>query len=59
MRKKYDWDKLKQEFIEGSWLTLSAFFEQKGIKYSSYARSKAAGWIEAREKYQTINPFQN
>lgn len=51
MRTKYDWQGLKHEFISGGWLNVSAFLKDKGITSNSYARSKAAGWLEARRRH--------
>ncbi len=48
---KYDWPRLKQEFIEGSWLTITSFLRSKNIKSNSRTRSQSKGWQEARGEY--------
>lgn len=51
MGRKYDWLKLKQEFITGSWLTITDFFRDKDIPSNSRARTNARGWQGARADY--------
>lgn len=40
---KKDWPKLKNEFVSGSWVTITAFFADKNIKNNSYARLPTNG----------------
>jgi len=57
---KYDWLRLRNEFISGDWLSLSDFFRDKKIKNNSRTRSVVTGWKEERRKYihQTIQKVQ-
>ena len=41
---KYDWPKLKTEYITGEFESLKAFAEAKGIPYQTL-RNNAAGWM--------------
>lgn len=54
MRKKYDWQNLKIEFVSGKWLTISTFCQDRGVRYNGYARSHTAGWLEEKKHYQDI-----
>lgn len=52
MAPKYDWTNLLEEFKKGGWLTVSSFFEAKGIKDSGQSRKMTANWLQLREDYQ-------
>jgi len=58
--KKYDWLKLKQEFVTGNWLTVADFFRDKNIPSNSRTRTHAKGWQGARVDYlkQVISQTQ-
>ncbi|MCL5090949.1 MAG: hypothetical protein M1514_02995 [Patescibacteria group bacterium] len=49
--RKYDWLKLRQEFITGNWLSVANFFRDKNIPSNSRTRTKARGWQGARGDY--------
>lgn len=51
MKSFYDWVKLKNKFILGSWLTIASFFKEKGIKNNSYSRTRVRGWLQERNEY--------
>lgn len=51
MRAKYDFQRLRDEFIRGGWLTVAEFFRAKGIPSNSRTRSKAKGWRAAKAEY--------
>lgn len=48
--RKYDWEKLKGEFLESDILTIREFFESKKIPLSNMVR--AAGWAKDKKEYQ-------
>lgn len=48
MRKIHDWSSLREEFIQGPWLTISTFLEAKRLRNNSYARKMSKGWLKAR-----------
>lgn len=50
--KKYDWEKLKQEFFESDYLEAKAFLIYKDIPYNTITRRYAKGWREAKKEYQ-------
>lgn len=50
--KKYDWEKLKQEFFESDYLEAKAFLIHKAIPYNTVTRRYAKGWREAKKEYQ-------
>lgn len=50
--KKYDWEKLKQEFFESDYLEAKAFLIHKYIPYNTITRRYAKGWREAKKEYQ-------
>lgn len=52
MKKLYDWQKLKNQFIGGNCLTLADFFRDQGIKNNSRSRLNARGWVGERHNYQ-------
>lgn len=49
-RKKYNWEKLKAEFIAGDWLNVTEFFRDKNIPMSN--SSKTVGWGDEKQKYE-------
>lgn len=49
--KKYNWDKLKLEYITGEWLSLSDFLRSKDLPTDGSVRRTTDGWIEERDKY--------
>lgn len=50
MRTKYNWQQLKAEFIQGSWLTIADFLRAKSIPNNSRTRINTRGWsLEKRE----------
>lgn len=51
MKKKYDWIKLKNDFVTGKYLTITDFFISKNVKNNSRSRINAKGWIEDRKSY--------
>lgn len=53
MRKVHDWLALREEFIQGSWLTIAAFLEHKKLRNNSYARKMSKGWLEARTAHRS------
>lgn len=48
MTRKFDWVRLKNLFVDGSWLTISSFLIDQNIQNNSYVRSKTLGWLESR-----------
>ncbi len=54
MTRKYDWQKLQDEFVRGDWLSLRQFFKEKRVPYSSYTRSRAKGWLKEKRDYQRL-----
>lgn len=58
MYAKYDWYKLKNEFVAGNWLTVADFFRGQCIKNNSRSRLSARGWLEDRRKYQEEVAFK-
>lgn len=60
MGRKYDWLKLKQEFVSGNWLTVADFFRDKSIPSNSRTRTNTKGWQGARAEYlkQVISQAQ-
>jgi len=50
--KKYDWEKLKQEFFESDYLEAKAFLIHKAIPYNTVTRRYAKGWREEKKEYQ-------
>lgn len=53
MRKIHDWSLLREEFITGSWLTIAAFLEARGVRNNSYSRKMSKGWLEARTAHRS------
>lgn len=51
MKRIYDWQILKNQFILGSWISIVAFFKDQGIKNNSRSRTSARGWIKERRHY--------
>lgn len=50
--KKYDWEKLKQEFFESSYMEVKAFFLNKGVPYNEYSRKFAKGWRNEKKEHK-------
>lgn len=48
--RKYDWEKLKTEFLRSDILTIREFFESHKIALSNMVR--AAGWAKDKKEYQ-------
>lgn len=48
--KKYDWVKLKAEFLSGDWLTAKDFLRDKKMPLANQKNTK--GWTEDKKKYQ-------
>lgn len=49
--RKYDWDKLKGEFVRGDILTIDEFLKSKGISHNGHVDTIVAGWLVEREEY--------
>ncbi|MCM8901314.1 hypothetical protein KVG29_08785 [Caldicoprobacter algeriensis] len=49
---RYDWDKLKKEFILGEYESVREFAAQKGIKYNGYFAAKTRGWTDEKRALQ-------
>lgn len=49
-KRKYDWIKLKQEFLQGDWLTVRDFLREKEIPISN--EIQCTGWIEEKKENQ-------
>lgn len=47
---KYNWDKLRAEFISGEWSSVTQFLTVK--KVPLYNRAKTKGWVDAKLKYR-------
>jgi len=47
---KYDWAKLKAEFLVGNWLSVADFINDKGMPKAKYKQT--TGWSEERKRYQ-------
>jgi hypothetical protein len=52
VKRIYDWQKLKNQFIGGNCLTLADFFCDQGIKNNSRSRLNARGWLGERRNYR-------
>ena len=50
--KKYDWEKLKQEFFESDYMEVKAFFLNKGVPYNEYSRKFAKGWRNEKKEHK-------
>jgi hypothetical protein len=48
--RKYNWEKLRAEFIAGEWLSIAQFFKDKKISISNQKRT--VGWVDAKKKHQ-------
>lgn len=48
-----DWINLKNQYITGNWVTVSAFFNANKIKNNSRNRTKTKGWKDERLDYLT------
>lgn len=53
MRKIHDWSSLREEFIQGPWLTIAAFLNAKKLLNNSYSRKMSEGWLEARTEHRS------
>lgn len=49
--RKYNWEKLKAEFLAGDWLTLTSFLKAKKIPMGS-AAGHADGWVAEKKRIQ-------
>jgi len=47
---KYNWEKLRAEFIAGEWTSVLQFLKDKKIAESNRKRTK--GWVDAKRNYQ-------
>ena len=47
---KYDWKQLEKEYILSDYKSVSAFFEDKGIKNNAYIRRNTKGWKEKKSQ---------
>jgi len=50
---KYDWNKLRREFILGNIDTVTNFFKAKGLAITGSIRKKTAGWTKQRDAIKT------
>lgn len=50
---KYDWLRLKDEFVRGKWFSVSEFLRVKNIPNNSYSRKKTTGWKDVKTKFVT------
>jgi len=49
-KRKWDWDKLKAEFLAGKWLTVKEFLEEKGIPAGWAFDDKVKGWAKDKKE---------
>lgn len=49
---KYDWAKLKREYMLGDFKNLRVFAESKGIPYNGYFKKVTTGWSEKKRLQQ-------
>lgn len=45
---KYDWAKLKREYMLGDYKSLRAFAEDKGVPYNGFFKKKTIGWSDEK-----------
>jgi len=48
--RKYNWEKLKAEFLSGEWLTIRSFLKDKGMPIVYYPQT--VGWVKEKKKFQ-------
>ncbi|MFA5013943.1 MAG: hypothetical protein WC549_00180 [Actinomycetota bacterium] len=53
--KKYDYDQMRQEFINGPWMKVNEYLEEKGLAKSVYLKTKMKGWDEEKYRQQKSN----
>lgn len=53
--KKYDYDQMQQEYINGSWATINDYLDDKGYPKSNYLKTKMKGWDEEKYRQQKSN----
>ena len=49
---KYDWLQLKSQYLQGDWLSVSAFLEAQRLPNNSYMRTRTKGWRQERYEHQ-------
>lgn len=52
---KYDWEALKREFFESSFMEVKAFFEQKystEVAFSGNVKKRTTGWPDEKKKWK-------
>jgi hypothetical protein len=49
-KSKWDWPKLRKEFLAGEWKTVKGFLIEKGIPYTNFAQT--TGWAEEKKELQ-------
>lgn len=55
--RRYDWDALKLEFMQGPWMTVTSFCREKGMptyKKSSQVAKMTNGWIEEKKNFMAV-----
>jgi len=49
-RYKWNWSKLKREFLLGEWVNISSFLRDKGIPLANF--KQAAGWLQEKNELE-------